>query len=47
MSITFGIHIGQQNISIDELRRVGTYADTHGFGWLSIWDQVSLETFRA
>lgn len=38
MSITFGIHIGQQNISIDELRRLWTYADTHGFGWLSIWD---------
>jgi alkanesulfonate monooxygenase SsuD/methylene tetrahydromethanopterin reductase-like flavin-dependent oxidoreductase (luciferase family) len=38
MSITFGIHIGQQNIGIDELRRLWAYADTHGFGWLSIWD---------
>ena len=36
--ISFGIHIGQQNITIDELRRVWTYADTRGFGWLSIWD---------
>jgi alkanesulfonate monooxygenase SsuD/methylene tetrahydromethanopterin reductase-like flavin-dependent oxidoreductase (luciferase family) len=36
--ISFGIHIGQQNISIDELRRVWSFADTHGFDWLSIWD---------
>lgn len=38
MSITFGMHVGQQNIGIEELRRLWTYADTHGFGWLSIWD---------
>ncbi len=38
MAITFGIHIGQQNITMDELRRVWRYADTHGFGWLSVWD---------
>ncbi len=36
--ITFGIHVGQQNISIADLRRLWTFADTHGFGWFSIWD---------
>ena len=30
MGILYGIHIGQQNISIGDLRRLWTYADTHG-----------------
>ena len=38
MAITFGIHIGPQNISIDDLRRLWNYADTHGFRWISVWD---------
>lgn len=38
MAITFGVHIGPQNISIDDLRRLWTYADTHGFKWISVWD---------
>jgi alkanesulfonate monooxygenase SsuD/methylene tetrahydromethanopterin reductase-like flavin-dependent oxidoreductase (luciferase family) len=38
MSITFGIHLGQQDISADELRRLWRYADTRGFGWMSVWD---------
>ena len=38
MPVTFGIHVGQQSTTIDELRRLWTYADTHGFGWLSVWD---------
>jgi len=31
VAIKFGIHIGPQNISIDDLRRLWTYADTHGW----------------
>jgi alkanesulfonate monooxygenase SsuD/methylene tetrahydromethanopterin reductase-like flavin-dependent oxidoreductase (luciferase family) len=38
MAITFGVHIGPQNISIDDLRRLWTYADGHGFRWVSVWD---------
>jgi F420-dependent oxidoreductase-like protein len=38
MAITFGVHIGPQNISIADLRRLWTYCDTHGFKWISVWD---------
>lgn len=38
MAITFGVHIGPQNISIEDLRRLWNYADTHGFRWISVWD---------
>lgn len=38
MGITFGVHIGPQNISIAELRRLWNFADTHGFKWISVWD---------
>jgi F420-dependent oxidoreductase-like protein len=34
----FGLHIGQQNISIDELRRLWRWADTAGFDWVDVWD---------
>ena len=40
MAITFGIHIGPQNISIEELRRLWTYADQNGFKWISVWDHL-------
>jgi alkanesulfonate monooxygenase SsuD/methylene tetrahydromethanopterin reductase-like flavin-dependent oxidoreductase (luciferase family) len=38
MGITFGIHIGPQNISIDDLRRLWRYADANGYQWISVWD---------
>ena len=38
MPITFGVHIGPQNINIEDLRRLWTYADQHGFKWISVWD---------
>ena len=34
----FGLHIGQQNIEMDELRRLWTWADTAGFDWVDVWD---------
>jgi F420-dependent oxidoreductase-like protein len=34
----FGLHIGQQNISIGELRRLWRWADTAGFDWVDVWD---------
>ena len=34
----FGLHIGQQNISMDEMRRLWRWADTAGFDWVDVWD---------
>jgi len=34
----FGLHIGQQNLSVDELRRLWRWADTAGFDWVDVWD---------
>ncbi len=34
----FGLHIGQQNIAMDELRRLWRWADSAGFDWVDVWD---------
>ncbi len=34
----FGLHIGQQNITMDECRRLWRWADTAGFDWVDVWD---------
>lgn len=34
----FGLHIGQQNITMDECRRMWRWADTAGFDWVDVWD---------
>ena len=36
--MNFGLHIGQQNISMDEMRRTWRWADTAGFDWVDVWD---------
>ncbi len=38
MSLSFGVHTGQQNCSLEELRRLWRFADQAGFDWLSVWD---------
>lgn len=38
MAMTFGVHIGPQNIAIEDLRRLWRLADTSGFTWVSVWD---------
>ena len=38
MALRIGMHAGQQNIEIDELRRLWRFADEHGFDFLSCWD---------
>lgn len=38
MAITFGVHAGQQNVSLEELRRLWRFADRSGFDWVSGWD---------
>jgi F420-dependent oxidoreductase-like protein len=34
----FGVHVGLQNTTIDEVRALWRRADAQGFGWASIWD---------
>ena len=34
----FGVHTGQQDCTLDELRRVWRFVDSAGFDWLSVWD---------
>ena len=36
--IELGVHTGQQDIGLDELRRLWRYCDEHGFDWISVWD---------
>lgn len=36
--MNFGLHIGQQNLSMDEMRRTWRWADTAGFDWVDVWD---------
>jgi F420-dependent oxidoreductase-like protein len=36
--IDLGVHTGQQDIELDELRRLWRYADGNGFDWISVWD---------
>jgi alkanesulfonate monooxygenase SsuD/methylene tetrahydromethanopterin reductase-like flavin-dependent oxidoreductase (luciferase family) len=38
VAMTFGIHVGQQNVSLPELRRLWRFADRSGFDWVSGWD---------
>lgn len=40
----FGIHIGQQNASIEELRRLWTWADRQHLHWVSVWDHFYCRT---
>ena len=40
MRISFGVHLGPQDTSLDELRRVWKYCDQHGFDWVSTWDHL-------
>ena len=34
----FGLHIGQQNIAMAEMRKTWRWADTAGFDWVDVWD---------
>jgi len=36
--LKLGIHIGPQDLSIDELQRLWQRADESGFHWVSVWD---------
>jgi F420-dependent oxidoreductase-like protein len=36
--IELGVHTGQQNIALDDLRRLWRTCDENGFEWISVWD---------
>lgn len=38
MTRTLGVHTGQQDCSLEEMRRLWRFIDQAGFDWLSIWD---------
>ena len=38
MALKIGLHAGQQDITMDELRRVWRFADQNGFDFISCWD---------
>ena len=38
MSISLGVHVGQQNMSMDEMRRLWRKLDSGGVDWISAWD---------
>lgn len=40
----FGIHVGPQNTTADELRQLWRFADAHGFSWFSVWDHFYART---
>ena len=40
MVVAFGVHVGPQNLSMDELRATWRSLDEAGVDWLSIWDHL-------
>lgn len=36
----FGVHLGIQNASVEELRTLWKYLDTAGVDWISLWDHL-------
>lgn len=40
MTFTLGVHLGQQNASMDELRALWRRFDGAGLDWISVWDHL-------
>ncbi len=38
MSISLGVHVGQQNMAMDEMRALWRKLDSRGVDWISAWD---------
>ena len=38
MTLSLGVHIGQQNLPMDELRSLWRRLDSAGVDWISVWD---------
>lgn len=40
MAIQFGVHIGAQNASVEQLRSLWSWLDAAGVDWISLWDHL-------
>ena len=40
MNVSLGAHVGQQNLSMDEMRAVWRRLDDAGLDWISVWDHL-------
>ena len=40
MAVQFGVHIGAQNATVDELRSLWKWLDSAGVDWISLWDHL-------
>lgn len=40
MSVQFGVHIGAQNATVEQLRDLWRWLDTAGADWISLWDHL-------
>lgn len=40
MPVQFGVHLGPQNQSVEELRRLWKWLDSAGMDWISLWDHL-------
>ena len=38
MPVSFGVHTGQQNVAMADLRRLWRWIDDSGMDWISVWD---------
>ena len=38
--VQFGVHIGPQNATVDELRTLWKWLDADGIDWISLWDHL-------
>ena len=46
MSVTYGVHTGLQNTSVDDLRKLWARIEELGFDWISIWDHFYSADFQ-
>src|SRR5438270_4981066 len=46
MTLTFGVHTGLQNTTVDELRALWHRIEDLGFDWISIWDHFYSADFN-
>jgi alkanesulfonate monooxygenase SsuD/methylene tetrahydromethanopterin reductase-like flavin-dependent oxidoreductase (luciferase family) len=40
MTVQFGVHIGAQNATVEELRTLWKWLDANGMDWISLWDHL-------
>lgn len=38
--VQFGVHVGVQNATVEELRSLWTWLDSAGMDWISLWDHL-------